>query len=325
MLAADPEDRPTAQKALEHPWLCRHQPDPVPIAEEMRKSFNGFSEATKMHRSCLYAIAAKGHFDELDMNMVGHAFAQADSDNDGKISLEDLKVASKANSWWSWSKGVQVEMETFLKAADQDGKGYLGYTDFVAACLFQIHHTFHAALVDDTFDVLDHDRNGLLKAEDVMPAFPRYPAGLPKYCSFKRQEWHQCVFCEADEELARTSTEAEEESPGVLQRLLSGLFCRHVEDVDSNELTLDSRDACFREKVNALRSSTACALPASMPAADMVLARATTVQGGYQVQPPKGLLPLQATGTSFSTASTFASLSSAQARYFVPRSFYVFS
>ena len=24
----------------------------------------------------------------------------------------------------------------------QDRKGYLGYTDFVAACLFQIHHTF---------------------------------------------------------------------------------------------------------------------------------------------------------------------------------------
>lgn len=53
-------------------------------------------------------------------------------------------------------------MEAFMKAADQEGlalpakkqdgrpwhasvedrKGYLGYTDFVAACLFQVHHTF---------------------------------------------------------------------------------------------------------------------------------------------------------------------------------------
>ena len=27
------EDRPTAQKALQHPWLVRHQPDAVPIAQ----------------------------------------------------------------------------------------------------------------------------------------------------------------------------------------------------------------------------------------------------------------------------------------------------
>jgi len=326
LLAADPEDRPSAQKALEHPWLVRHQPDPVPIAEEMLQSFNGFSEATKMHRSCLYAIAAKGNFDELDVTMVGYAFAQADSDNDGRISLEDLLVASKAHSWWSWNRGLQVNMEAFMKAADQDRKGYLGYTDFVAACLFQVHHTFNAELVDDTFDVLDHDRNGLLKAEDVMPAFQRYPAGLPKYCSFKRDEWHQCVFREADDELARTSTEPEEESPGLLQRLFNGFFCRHVEDVDGHEISVgDITETLFDDKVRQLRSSRACALPSAPGAADMVLAaRATALQATYQLQAPKGLLPL-AQGPSFSTASTFASLSSTQATgYFVPRGSYGF-
>lgn len=326
LLAADPEDRPSAQKALEHPWLVRHQPDPVPIAEEMLQSFNGFSEATKMHRSCLYAIAAKGNFDELDVTMVGYAFAQADSDNDGRISLEDLLVASKAHSWWSWNRGLQVNMEAFMKAADQDRKGYLGYTDFVAACLFQVHHTFDAELVDDTFDVLDHDRNGLLKAEDVMPAFQRYPAGLPKYCSFKRDEWHQCVFREADDEVARTSTEPEEESPGLLQRLFNGFFCRHVEDVDGHEISVgDITETLFDDKVRQLRSSRACALPSAPGAADMVLAaRATALQATYQLQAPKGLLPL-AQGPSFSTASTFASLSSTQATgYFVPRGSYGF-
>lgn len=34
------------------------------VCEEMLKSFAGFTEATQMHRSCLYAIAGKGHFDE---------------------------------------------------------------------------------------------------------------------------------------------------------------------------------------------------------------------------------------------------------------------
>ena len=68
----------------------------------MLKSFAGFTEATQMHRSCLYAIAGKGHFDEwqafkvfdspvrLDASTIGYAFAQADSDNDGRISLEAI-------------------------------------------------------------------------------------------------------------------------------------------------------------------------------------------------------------------------------------------
>ena len=134
----------------------------------------------------------------------------------------------------------------------QDRKGYLGYTDFVAACLFQIHQIFdvpwqkpwlsfrgpinpssihQAALVDDTFNVLDHDRNGLLKApfttpvswpfllgsgrrrEACLPSISTWtgisqkskklgsstglPTGLPKYCSFNRDEWQQCVLREA--------------------------------------------------------------------------------------------------------------------------------
>ena len=37
VLAAEPEERPSAQKALEHPWLLRHQPEPVPIAKDSLK------------------------------------------------------------------------------------------------------------------------------------------------------------------------------------------------------------------------------------------------------------------------------------------------
>ncbi|CAK9058342.1 unnamed protein product [Durusdinium trenchii] len=315
LLAADPEERPTAEKALQHPWLLRHQPDPVPIAEEMLRSFVGFTEATQMHRSCLYALAGKGHFDELDVHMIGYAFAQADSDHDGRISKEDLLNASQASSWWSWNRGSEVDMEAFLKAADQDCKGYLGYTDFVAACLFQIHPTLDDALVDNTFDVLDHDRNGRLKADDVMPAFPRYPAGLPKYCAFKRAEWHQCVFREVEDELARTSTEDSEESPGFLARIFSGFFCRHIDDGEGHELSVDATPPQFRDKVSELRSSTACALPPIAPAADMVLAARATAQQAKAnyLKPPKGLLPWAATGASFSSASTFTSFSSAAA------------
>ncbi|CAJ1378434.1 unnamed protein product [Effrenium voratum] len=323
LLVARPEDRPTAEEALAHPWLVRHQPDPVPIDQALLQSFAGFTEAPQMHRSCLYALAGKGFLEELDADMVGYAFSQADSDNDGKVCLEDL-VASQESRWW-WSS-QKVDMAAFFKAADQDGKGYLGYTDFLAACLFEIHSTFDGSLVNSTFDVLDHDRNGLLKAEDVRPAFRRYPEGLPKYCPFRRDEWQSCVFREAEEESAQASSEGSE-APGFLERIFGGLFCR-LNDAESSE-PADDAEAPFQKKVDELKSSTACRLPATVPAANMVLAaRALAPQDppmlqagrSFQLKPPKGLSVN--TGTSFSTASTFASLSSGPQQLAPARSSY---
>eukprot|EP00439_Symbiodinium_sp_Y106_P041152 s2709_g5.t1 len=156
VLAADPEDRPTAAQALDHPWLARYRPAPAPIEQEMLRTFADFAEAPQMHRSCLFALAAKGRHGELDMEAVEATFTDIDLDHDGKISLED-------------------EMK---RGAASDGTGYMGYTEFVAACLYQVYNSFDASLVDEVFDTLDHDRNGLLKADEVKHAFRRYPAGL---------------------------------------------------------------------------------------------------------------------------------------------------
>ncbi|CAJ1448142.1 unnamed protein product [Effrenium voratum] len=329
----------TRGRALAHPWLVRHQPDPVPIDQALLQSFAGFTEALRgirgsklpdaeapqMHRSCLYALAGKGFLEEprLDADMVGYAFSQADSDNDGKVCLEDL-VASQAGGNWDGEPMVVEQPEG--RDLDADGKGYLGYTDFLAACLFEIHSTFDGSLVNSTFDVLDHDRNGLLKAEDVRPAFRRYPEGLPKYCPFRRDEWQSCVFREAEEESAQASSEGSE-APGFLERIFGGLFCR-LNDAESSE-PADDAEAPFQKKVDELKSSTACRLPATVPAANMVLAaRALAPQDppmlqagrSFQLKPPKGLSVN--TGTSFSTASTFASLSSGPQQLAPARSSY---
>lgn len=92
ILAADPEDRPTAAQALDHPWLARYRPTPAPIEPEMLRTFADFAEAPQMHRSCLFALAAKGRHGKLDMEAVEATFTDIDLDHDGKISLDRKSV-----------------------------------------------------------------------------------------------------------------------------------------------------------------------------------------------------------------------------------------
>mmetsp|Transcript_798 Transcript_798/g.2204 ORF Transcript_798/g.2204 Transcript_798/m.2204 type:complete len:632 (-) Transcript_798:196-2091(-) len=328
LLAAEPEDRPTAAQALEHPWLARRRAPAPEVGSDMFKGFAGFAEAPEMHRSCLYALAAKGWHGELDVETVGATFAELDRDNDGKISLEDLRGMLQAGRWWLWRREPEVDVEAFFRAADQEGAGYLSYTDFLAACLFQVNSTFDADLVDEVFTALDHDRNHLLKADEVKHIFRRYPRGLPKYCAFRRDEWRDCLFREVEDEQARSSSgssEAPRES--VVQQWMNSLFCRISGDCDGLETAGDETPPHFHKKVEELKQTEACRLPQTVPAFDMVLtARAnapadptpvgvSAAQAGRNpvlLQPPKGLLTVSAAGASLSTASTFASLSSTQ-------------
>jgi len=325
VLKATPEDRPTAAEALEHRWLLRHRPEPAAITTEMLLSLAGFAEASHVHRGCLYALAAKGA-DKPTMESLGQAFVQADTDCDGQISKEDLaKAVAKAKSWWTWSREPEVDLDAVFKAADQDS---LGFTEFAAMCLFGKHSDLNDELMDRAFAALDHDRDGQLRAEELQPIFKRHPQGLPKYHAFKRDEWCDCLMKEVEremsEERAREEAARKEEKKqsehGYVQSFIDRwLFagCRAQQDADS-EIDLGDEEP-KNPKVERLQKEAAVRLPPALAASQMVQAAMASsppdpVPVGTTfpaLQAPKGLLPGPAgPGASFSSASTFSSLSS---------------
>eukprot|EP00930_Biecheleria_cincta_P012400 TRINITY_DN11612_c1_g1_i2.p1 TRINITY_DN11612_c1_g1~~TRINITY_DN11612_c1_g1_i2.p1 ORF type:complete len:689 (+),score=139.74 TRINITY_DN11612_c1_g1_i2:61-2067(+) len=299
MLVADPEERPTAAKALEHPWLAKHRPTGSGLAsEEVPKNLTGFAQASQVHRSCLFALAAKGA-DESDIEHLGQAFVQADFDGDGRISREDLSAAiAQARSWWQWRKGPEFDVEAFFTAADQDKAGVLNYTELTAACLFGKYPSLDAKLMDRAFAALDHDRDGVLKADEVQPAFLRYPSGLPKYHGFKRDEWRECLLKEVSEEQQRSSEnkktkvsdeEREEEESqselGPLRSFFGRFFLTGACQGTGRESSFDNGDELSvstglkpeTPRVAKLRAEPACQLPAAVAASDM--ARAAMASG----------------------------------------------
>jgi hypothetical protein len=192
VLDADPSARPTAAEAAEHPWLLRHRAKATGLTSEMLQSMKCYAEAPSLARSCLFAIVAKGA-DDLDVEGFGSAFLESDGDGDGKVSREDLEGAvHQARGWW----GPRVDVGKVFEAAHVDQSGFLGYTEFVAACLYSRYGTLDASLVDRAFEALDHDRDGLLFAEDAKPLFGAWPEGLPLDRPFSLGEWRSGLLGE---------------------------------------------------------------------------------------------------------------------------------
>jgi serine/threonine protein kinase len=91
LLNPNPDKRPTAAEALEHPWLEMHRPQPSRITNDMALSLASYVKAPKVVQCCMVIVAAS--LGAPDLEDVSAAFLTADSDCDGKLSAKELSHA----------------------------------------------------------------------------------------------------------------------------------------------------------------------------------------------------------------------------------------
>lgn len=115
------------------------------------------------------------------------------------ISAEDLEEALEdveGSSWWN--PAANVDVDSLMDAADFDHKGGIGYTAFIAACIYARHGS-DEELTRQAFHAMDSDRDGLVHANDVRTLFRERDAellaSLPQARPFTMQEW--CASVEA--------------------------------------------------------------------------------------------------------------------------------
>lgn len=208
LLHPDPNKRPTALEALDHPWLQQHMPPAPQLTTEIARSLAGYASAPAFARSCLLVVAAR--LGTADLEALGAAFLGADVDGDGKLSREELTEAlgTVSSGWW-WDPAVEVDVASVFEAADLDRSGLLGYTEFVAACTYARHGSTEE-LVRKAFHALDADRDGRIAVRDLRGAFGERDAELlrtlPQDRQFGIAEWCACV--EAFERKARKQARA---------------------------------------------------------------------------------------------------------------------
>ncbi|XP_078149323.1 calcium-dependent protein kinase 10-like [Carex rostrata] len=165
MLRIDPRKRLTIQQVLDHPWLqnAKTAEDGGNLGEIVRARLKQFSVMNRFKKKVMRVIAEHLSIDEVEF--IRKMFRTIDTDNNGKITFEELKVGLTNTN----SQLTESEIELLMEAADVDGNGFLDYGEFVA---ISIH--LQRISIDEhlrrAFIFFDKDESGYIELDELADA-----------------------------------------------------------------------------------------------------------------------------------------------------------
>nr|AGM20664.1 CDPK [Populus tomentosa] len=164
MLEPDPSKRLNAQQVLEHPWLQNAKKAPnVPLGDIVRTRLKQFSMMNRFKKRALRVIAE--HLSVEEVEVIRDMFALMDTDNDGKVTYEELRTGLRKVG----SQLAEPEIKMLMEVADVDGNGVLDYGEFVAV-------TIHLQKMENdehfrrAFMFFDKDGNGYIELDELREA-----------------------------------------------------------------------------------------------------------------------------------------------------------
>ncbi|KAL8152701.1 hypothetical protein V2J09_010461 [Rumex salicifolius] len=161
MLEPDPKCRLTAKQVLEHPWIQNAKKAPnVPLGDVVKSRLKQFSVMNRFKRKALRVIAE--HLSAEEIEDIKEMFMKIDVDNDGIVTIEELKAGLLKFS----SQLVESEVQMLIEAVDTNGKGTLDYGEFVAVSL-HLQRMAHDEHLHKAFSYFDKDENGFIEPDEL--------------------------------------------------------------------------------------------------------------------------------------------------------------
>ncbi|KAE8099194.1 hypothetical protein FH972_017196 [Carpinus fangiana] len=164
MLEPDPKLRLTAKQVLEHPWLQNAKKAPnVPLGDVVKSRLKQFSMMNRFKRKALRVIAEFLSTEEV--GDIKEMFKKIDTDNDGIVSIEELKAGLRNLG----SQLAEPEVQMLIEAVDNDGKGTLDYGEFLAVSL-HLRRLANEEHLHKAFSYFDKDGNGYIEPDELRDA-----------------------------------------------------------------------------------------------------------------------------------------------------------
>eukprot|EP00928_Gymnodinium_smaydae_P057234 TRINITY_DN40500_c0_g1_i1.p1 TRINITY_DN40500_c0_g1~~TRINITY_DN40500_c0_g1_i1.p1 ORF type:complete len:331 (-),score=64.90 TRINITY_DN40500_c0_g1_i1:96-998(-) len=135
-------------------------------ATDIAQSLLSYVGAPELEKRCLLAIAARTYPD--DLAPFAAIFRAADGDGDGRVSCQDMA------RWLDRAPGLfpcDVSADVLFAALDVFHHGYISFSEFCAACIYERLAPLDFWLARETFESLDIDGDGFISAADVEPMF----------------------------------------------------------------------------------------------------------------------------------------------------------
>jgi len=168
MLNSDPKQRLTAYQVLDHPWIKEDGEAPdIPLDNAVLDRLKQFRAMNKFKKAALRVIA--GCLSEEEIMGLKEMFKGMDTDNNGTITLEELKQGLTKQG----TKLSEYEVKQLMEAADADGNGTIDYEEFITA-------TMHMNRMDreehlyTAFQYFDKDNSGYITIEELEQALREF-------------------------------------------------------------------------------------------------------------------------------------------------------
>ncbi|GFP97668.1 calcium-dependent protein kinase 10 [Phtheirospermum japonicum] len=184
MLEPDPKRRLTAQQVLDHPWIQNSKKaSNVPLGDIVRTRLKQFSVMNRFKKRALRVIAE--HLSVEEVEVIRDMFALMDTDNDGKVTYEELKAGLRRVGSQLAEPEIKLLMDVVNIAlcsyyimlfhlvagtvADVDGNGVLDYGEFVAVTIHlqRIENDEH---IRRAFMFFDKDGSGYIELDELRQA-----------------------------------------------------------------------------------------------------------------------------------------------------------
>ncbi|XP_009781200.1 calcium-dependent protein kinase 13 [Nicotiana tabacum] len=164
MLEPDPKLRLTAKEVLEHHWLLNAKKAPnVPLGDMVKSRLKQFALMNRFKRKALRVIA--DFLSNEEVEDLREMFSKIDTDNDGIVSVEELKAGlHKVNS-----QLAESEVKMLNEAIDTNGKGTLDYGEFIAISL-HLQRMANDEHLHRAFSFFDKDKNGYIEPDELRHA-----------------------------------------------------------------------------------------------------------------------------------------------------------
>ena len=159
-MCCSPSKRLNAEQVLNETWVKDNAPRAGNTVLPMKiDPFKNYANSNKLRKAVLTYIASR--LSEEEIKKIKAIFQSIDADNDGKLSLEEMKKAS------SLIDGMKLEqVEDLFKSIDTDNSGNIEYTEFISASI-EKNIYLNEEKLKDAFKLFDADNNGKISKAEI--------------------------------------------------------------------------------------------------------------------------------------------------------------
>jgi calcium-dependent protein kinase len=160
----DIDKRPSAEEALQHPWITEMSNISIDTAaaQSALSNLSNFSADQKLKQAS-FAFIATQLLSKSEKQHLGNIFKQIDTNGDGKLSLDE--VLNGYDKFFGQNKEKEDIVKMF-NAVDTDGSGFIDYTEFVVASMSEKALLSNEKL-QAAFRMFDKDNSGSISSEEI--------------------------------------------------------------------------------------------------------------------------------------------------------------